>query len=73
MGVGQSDKPDTSFRVSLMERRNYLIIKLASDGIRTRDLSITNQKELKPFRLAMNRGQLGVTVGSSIFAMEMGS
>ena len=40
-----------------------LIFKRASDGIRTRDLSITNQEELKPFRLAMNRGQLGDTVG----------
>jgi hypothetical protein len=52
--------------------RKSLIINRASDGIRTRDLSIKNQEELKPFRLAMNRGQLGDTVGSSIFAMEIG-
>ena len=30
------------------------------------------RRSLKPFRLAMNRGQLGDTLGSSIFAMEIG-
>ena len=29
------------------------------------------RRSLKPFRLAMNRGQLGDTLGSSIFAMEI--
>jgi hypothetical protein len=60
------------FRRVMVLYRKSLIIKGASDGIRTRDLSITHQEELKPFRLAMNRGQLGDTVGSSIFAMEIG-
>jgi hypothetical protein len=43
--------------------RKSLTVNRASEGIRTPDLSITTQEESKPFRLAMNRGQLGDTVG----------